>query len=360
MAGLPNRYIAGVTVDPANPAHAYAVFNGYSRRFIPGGGIGHVFETINGGQSWTDISGNLPDIASDALVLEPRPAGPGHRRGRVHRPRAEAPAPPGAPRLRPAERRRRRPHPGPERLHLRGHPRPRRLALQVLEPQPLHNETGAPAPGRSPGAGASEKVGEFMSLSRITMLFALLSLPIALVTVPGGAAAKAATTHATSSVTSSSLGEYSPTFTWQAATGCATAGCSLLAGPYPTPSTRSLALGAGTESAAPAASTVTITDRERANAAAILAGDPRTSPSPVHPRSGADPTSPAVSFAPAGGAVTSLAAARRRQRRDRVDHRGLPQDHAGSPALPGHRARGPKSVGPAMATSWKPTTSGRS
>ena len=69
MTGLPERYIAGVTVDPADPAHAYAVFNGYSRRFVPGGGVGHVFETWNGGQSWTDISGNLPDIASDALVL---------------------------------------------------------------------------------------------------------------------------------------------------------------------------------------------------------------------------------------------------------------------------------------------------
>ncbi len=67
--GLPNRYIAGVTVDPSNPAHAYAIFNGYSRRFVPGGGVGHVFETSDGGQSWTDISGNLPDIASDALVL---------------------------------------------------------------------------------------------------------------------------------------------------------------------------------------------------------------------------------------------------------------------------------------------------
>ena len=69
VSSLPNRYIAGVTVDPTNPAHAYAVFNGYSRRFIPGGGVGHVFETYNGGQSWTDISGNLPDIASDALVI---------------------------------------------------------------------------------------------------------------------------------------------------------------------------------------------------------------------------------------------------------------------------------------------------
>jgi hypothetical protein len=68
-AGLPSRYIAGITVDPANPAHAYAIFNGYSRRWVPGAGVGHVFETTNGGQTWTDISGNLPDIASDALVL---------------------------------------------------------------------------------------------------------------------------------------------------------------------------------------------------------------------------------------------------------------------------------------------------
>ncbi len=70
MTGLPNRYIAGVTVDPADPAHAYAVFNGYSRRFVPGGGVGHVFETWNGGKTWTDISGNLPDIASDTLVID--------------------------------------------------------------------------------------------------------------------------------------------------------------------------------------------------------------------------------------------------------------------------------------------------
>jgi sugar lactone lactonase YvrE len=69
VSSLPNRYIAGVTVDPSNPAHAYAVFNGYSRRWIPGGGLGHVFETLDGGQTWTNISGNLPDIASDALVL---------------------------------------------------------------------------------------------------------------------------------------------------------------------------------------------------------------------------------------------------------------------------------------------------
>jgi hypothetical protein len=69
VSSLPNRFLAGVTVDSTNPAHAYAIFNGYSRRFVPGGGFGHVFETLNGGVSWTDISGNLPDIASDALVI---------------------------------------------------------------------------------------------------------------------------------------------------------------------------------------------------------------------------------------------------------------------------------------------------
>jgi sugar lactone lactonase YvrE len=68
-AGLPNRFIAGMAVDPGNPAHAYAIFNGYSRRWIPGGGVGHVFETYNGGRSWQDISGNLPDIGGDALVI---------------------------------------------------------------------------------------------------------------------------------------------------------------------------------------------------------------------------------------------------------------------------------------------------
>jgi hypothetical protein len=68
-SGLPLRYIQGLTVDPANPAHVYAVFNGYSRRWIPSAGVGHVFESFDGGASWNDISGDLPDIPSDALVL---------------------------------------------------------------------------------------------------------------------------------------------------------------------------------------------------------------------------------------------------------------------------------------------------
>jgi hypothetical protein len=70
-ATFPNRFIQGVTVDPANAAHAYVVFNGFSRRWTntQSAGEGHVFETTNGGSTWTDISGNLPDGPGDALVL---------------------------------------------------------------------------------------------------------------------------------------------------------------------------------------------------------------------------------------------------------------------------------------------------
>ncbi|HNQ07924.1 MAG TPA: hypothetical protein PKH97_12160 [Tetrasphaera sp.] len=66
---LPNRFVAGLTVDPANPAHVYAVYNGYSRRWIPGGGEGVVFESTNGGRTWRNISGNLPDAPGDALAI---------------------------------------------------------------------------------------------------------------------------------------------------------------------------------------------------------------------------------------------------------------------------------------------------
>jgi len=33
-------------------------------------GVGHVFETSNGGTSWSDISGNLPDAPMDDVVFE--------------------------------------------------------------------------------------------------------------------------------------------------------------------------------------------------------------------------------------------------------------------------------------------------
>jgi hypothetical protein len=68
-SNLPNRYISGLTVDPSHPGHIYVVYNGFSRHWILGGGVGHVFESHNGGATWTNISGDLPDVPSDALVF---------------------------------------------------------------------------------------------------------------------------------------------------------------------------------------------------------------------------------------------------------------------------------------------------
>lgn len=63
-AGLPNRYISGVKVDTANPEHAWLSLSGYSRQWMIGPddpGVGHVYQTSDGGTAWTDTSGNLPD-----------------------------------------------------------------------------------------------------------------------------------------------------------------------------------------------------------------------------------------------------------------------------------------------------------
>ncbi len=70
-ANLPNRYISDVKIDPANSAHVYMTFSGFSRDWNegPGAGIGHVFESHDSGATWTDISANLPDVPVDSLAV---------------------------------------------------------------------------------------------------------------------------------------------------------------------------------------------------------------------------------------------------------------------------------------------------
>jgi hypothetical protein len=65
------RDVPGVTdhfeallVSPFDKLTAYAVRD----RF----GGGHVFQTTDGGQGWSDISGNLPDLPTNAITLDPR------------------------------------------------------------------------------------------------------------------------------------------------------------------------------------------------------------------------------------------------------------------------------------------------
>ncbi len=66
-AGLPNRYISAITVDPANSSIAYLTVSGY--------GSGHIFKTSNQGQTWTDLSGiaptGLPNVPVSDVLLDP-------------------------------------------------------------------------------------------------------------------------------------------------------------------------------------------------------------------------------------------------------------------------------------------------
>jgi len=69
-ASFPNRFIQGLVVDKNDANHVYVVFSGFSRRWtLLSSGEGHVYETTDGGATWNDISGNLPDAPGDDLVL---------------------------------------------------------------------------------------------------------------------------------------------------------------------------------------------------------------------------------------------------------------------------------------------------
>jgi photosystem II stability/assembly factor-like uncharacterized protein len=67
-AGLPPRAVTNVAVDPATSTIAYATFSGFTGF---GDSLGHVFRTTTGGASWTDISGDLPNIPVNWLVTAP-------------------------------------------------------------------------------------------------------------------------------------------------------------------------------------------------------------------------------------------------------------------------------------------------
>jgi uncharacterized repeat protein (TIGR01451 family) len=66
---LPNRPVNQFAVDRSNWKIAYAAFSGFDAD-TPSR-PGHVFATSNGGQSWTDITGGLPDVPVDTIVLDP-------------------------------------------------------------------------------------------------------------------------------------------------------------------------------------------------------------------------------------------------------------------------------------------------
>ncbi|HZC26176.1 MAG TPA: hypothetical protein VE287_04080, partial [Actinopolymorphaceae bacterium] len=66
---LPNRPVGTIAVDRSNYRVAYAGYNGFDAATpkTPG----HVFKTTDGGHSWTNVTGNLPNSPVNSLVIDP-------------------------------------------------------------------------------------------------------------------------------------------------------------------------------------------------------------------------------------------------------------------------------------------------
>ena len=65
---IPNAgdLIADIQVDPTDSKVAYAVRSAYN----DAGDRGHVFRTADGGATWVNISGNLPDVPTNTLAID--------------------------------------------------------------------------------------------------------------------------------------------------------------------------------------------------------------------------------------------------------------------------------------------------
>ena len=77
-AGLPERFITSVAVDPKDPRTVYVTLGGYSRLWVPPGangdaaegvGKGHVFKSTDAGATFKDISGDLPDGPASYVLV---------------------------------------------------------------------------------------------------------------------------------------------------------------------------------------------------------------------------------------------------------------------------------------------------
>jgi hypothetical protein len=65
---LPNRNVDSIAVDPTVSTTAYVGFSGFTGY---GDSLGHIFKTANAGNTWTDISGDLPNTPVDAILVDP-------------------------------------------------------------------------------------------------------------------------------------------------------------------------------------------------------------------------------------------------------------------------------------------------
>jgi len=60
---LPDRFPSDIAVDPLDDSIVYVTFYGF--------GSGHIFKSTDSGDTWIDISDNLPDIPAPAVIVDP-------------------------------------------------------------------------------------------------------------------------------------------------------------------------------------------------------------------------------------------------------------------------------------------------
>lgn len=67
-ADLPDRWITRLAVDPFDAAVCYVTISGY---LTDGDPLPHIWRTTNYGETWTDISSNLPDAPINDVIIDP-------------------------------------------------------------------------------------------------------------------------------------------------------------------------------------------------------------------------------------------------------------------------------------------------
>ena len=66
-SNLPDRWVTRVAADPIDENTAYVTFSGYRwDEYLP-----HIFRTTDKGQNWEDISGNLPEVPINDVIIDP-------------------------------------------------------------------------------------------------------------------------------------------------------------------------------------------------------------------------------------------------------------------------------------------------
>jgi hypothetical protein len=66
MTGLPQLWVNSIVVDPGNADRAWVAFSG----FRAGDNGSHLYETTDGGATWTSVSGILPNAPIEDVIFD--------------------------------------------------------------------------------------------------------------------------------------------------------------------------------------------------------------------------------------------------------------------------------------------------